>query len=60
MFMIPRRTYMPGIIVLACSEAEIEPVPENMNLSYLAQYHSSVTRLIQLIYIYQMYNTTGF
>ena len=41
-----------------CSEAEIEPVLENMNLSYLAQNQSSVTRLKQFVYRCQMYNTT--
>ena len=38
----------------------MEPVPENMNLSYLAQNHSSVTRLKQFIYRCQMYNITQF
>ena len=49
--MIPRRTYLPSIIVLACSKAEIiiEPVLENMNFSYLAQNHSSLTRNVKCI-----------
>ena len=61
--MTPRRTYLPSINTLACSKAEIlsiEPVLENMNLSYLAQNHSSVTRLEQFVYRCQMYNTTQF
>ena len=53
-----RRTYLPSINTLACSKAEIEPVLENMSLSYLAQNHSSVTRLKQFIYRCQMYDTT--
>ena len=57
--MTPRRTYVPSINTLACSKAEIiEPVLENMNLSYLPQNHSSVTRLKQFVYRCQMYNTT--
>ena len=43
--MTPRRTYLLSINTLACSKAEIE----NMNLSYLAQNHSSVTRLKNLL-----------
>ena len=40
-----RRTYLPSINTLACSKAaDVEPVLENMNLSYFAQSNSSVTR----------------
>ena len=49
-----RRTYLPSINTLACSK----PVFENMNLSYLAQNQSSVTRLKQFVYRCQMYDTT--
>ena len=46
LFMTPRRIYMPNINTLACCKAcDIELRLENMNLSYLAQNHSSVTRL---------------
>ena len=41
--MTPRRTYLFSIYTLACSKAE--SVLENMNLFYLAQNHSSVTRV---------------
>ena len=54
MFMTPRRTYLPIINTLACSKAGLE----NMNLSYLAQNHSSVTSFKQFVYRCQMYNTT--
>ena len=54
-----RRKYLPSINTLACSKAEIlEPVLDNMNLSYLAQNHSSVTRLKHFVYRCQMYDTT--
>ena len=54
-----RRTYLPSINTLACSKAELrKPVLENMNLSYLAQNHSSVTRLKQFVYRCQMHDTT--
>ena len=43
--MTPRNTYLSSIYTLACSKAEIEPVFENINLTYLAQNHSSVKRL---------------
>ena len=56
--MTPRRTYVPSINTLACSKAEIiEPVLENMSLSYLPQNHSNVTILKQFVYRCQMYNT---
>ena len=42
--MTHRTTYLPSNNTLACSKSDIEPVLENMNLSYLAQNHSSVTR----------------
>ena len=61
MFMIVRRTYLPSITTLACSKAGIyEPLlpTENMNLSYLLQYHSSIARLKQFVYRCQMYDTT--
>ena len=49
--MTPRRTYLPSISTLACSKADdIEPVLETMNLSFLAQNHSSVTRLKKFVY----------
>ena len=48
-FMTPTRTYLPSINTIACSKAEIEPVLENMNLTYLAQNHSSITRLKQFV-----------
>ena len=54
--MTHRRTYLPSINTLACSIAET--VLENMNLSYLAQNHSSVTRLKPFVYRSQVYNTT--
>ena len=57
-FITSRRTYLPSINTLACSKAEIEPVRENMNLSYLAQNYSSITRLKQFVYRWQMYCTT--
>ena len=39
-------TYLASIYTLAFSnKAEMESVLENMNLTYLAQNHSSVTRL---------------
>ena len=44
--MIPRRTCLPSINTLACFR-DIEPVLENINFSYTAQNHSSVTRLKQ-------------
>ena len=48
--MFPRRTNMPNIKSLAYSEdRKIAAVIENINFSYLAQKHSSVTRLKQLI-----------
>ena len=51
--MTPRRTYLSSI------KAEImEPMLENMNLSYLAQNHLSMTRLKQFVYRCQMYITT--
>ena len=57
--MTPRRTYLPSINTLVCSKGrDIEPVLENINLYYLAQNHSSVTRLKQFVYRCQMYNTT--
>ena len=57
--MTPRRTYLPSINTLAYSQADIiEPVLENMNILYLEQNHSSVTRLKQFVYRCQMYNTT--
>ena len=58
--MTPRRTYLLSINTLACSKAEIyiKPVLENMNLSCLAQNHSSMTRLKQFVYRSQVYNTT--
>ena len=55
--MTPRRTYLHNINTLACSKAEIEPVLKIMNLSYLVQNHSSVTRLKQIVYRFQMHNT---
>ena len=51
------RTYLPSINTLACSK-DIDPVLENMNLSYLAQNQLSMTRLKQFVYRCQMYNTT--
>ena len=36
----------------------LEPVLENMNLSYLPQNHSSMTRLKQFVNRCQMYDTT--
>ena len=48
-----RRTYLPSINNLACSKA----VLENINLSFLSQNHSSVTRLKQFVYGCQKYNT---
>ena len=56
--MTPGRTYLPSINILACSRERYRPVLENMNLSYLAQSHSSVKRLKQFVYRCQMYNTT--
>ena len=50
MFMTPRKTYLPSINTPACSKAEIEPVLENMNMFYLAQNYSSVTRLKKIVY----------
>ena len=59
MFMTVRRTYLPSIKTLTCSKADIEPVLENINLTYLAQNHSRVTRLKDwFVYRCQMYNTT--
>ena len=56
--MTPRRTYLPSINTPACSKADdIEPVLETMNLSFLAQNHSSVTRLKQFVYRCQKYHT---
>ena len=52
--MTPRRRYSPSINTLACSK----PVLKNMNLSCLAQNHSSMTRLKQFVYRCQMYNNT--
>ena len=52
--MTPRRTYLPSINTLTCSK----PVLENINLSYLAQNHSGVTRLKWFVDRRQMYNTT--
>ena len=40
------------------SGCDMEPVLENMNLSYLAQNHSSMTRLKEFVYRCQMYNIT--
>ena len=56
--MIPRRTYLPSNNTLACSKAEIEPknMLKNMNLSYLAQNHLSMTRLKHFVYRCQKYN----
>ena len=57
--MTPRRTFLPRINIQACSQAgDIAPVLENMNLSFFAQNHSSVTRLKQFVYRCQMHNTT--
>ena len=56
--MTPRRTYLPSITTLARFKAENEePVFENMNLSYLALNQSSMTRLKQFVYRFQVYNT---
>ena len=59
--MTSRRTYSPSFNTLACSQAEIkEPVLEYINLSYLAQNHSSITRLKQFNVCNrcQIYNST--
>ena len=53
--MDPRGTYYPSISALVSSKAEsIKPVFEIINLSYIAQNHSSMTILIQFVYRYQM------
>ena len=58
--MTPRKTFLPSIntLALSCSKAEIEPVLENMNLSYVAQNHSSITGFKQFADRCQVYNTT--
>ena len=61
MFMTLRRKYLPSVNTLAYSKArDIEPVLANMNLSYLAQNHSSVTRLKQFVYRCQTCDTVEF
>ena len=43
--MTPKEHICLVLKTLACSKADIWPVLENMNLSYLAQNHSSVERV---------------
>ena len=58
MFMTVRRTYLPNITALACSTADTYSLClKTFNLSYLPQNHSSMTRLKQVVYRCQMYDT---
>ena len=54
--MTPRRTNLPSINNSFFSGCDMEPVLENMNLFYLAQNYSSVTRLNEFVCRCQMYN----